>query len=1008
MAASLGRAWACGMWTSPRARTVAVWSRRAATPLATTRRAQLPLPLRRTIVAPASLPATAGPHAVSPAIMDLARDLPIRECLGAVLHSLDTAPCLVLQAPPGAGKTTVVPLAMLLHSPAYLSGGRKVLVLEPRRVAAKAAARRMAAMLGERVGQTVGYRVRLDTCIGPATRIEVVTNGILVRMLQSDPELPGVGAVLLDELHERSLDADLALALLLDAQRTLNPKLRVAVASATLGGGLAQRCVEVMGGGGGGGSSSGSSGSSGSSSVPVVVAEGRSYPVSVERLLQRSGVKANVLPLHGSLPPDQQDEAIRPRGGPGRARRVILSTPIAESSITIDGVRVVVDSGLRRSPKYDTQTGVNRLALTQISEASAEQRAGRAGRTSPGVCYRLWERDAALLEATPPEIEEADLAPCVLDLALWGCTRGDGLPWLDAPDSGRVDSAVELLQELGALDSREGGEPAPTEEGRRMARFGVHPRFAHMVLSGDLLGVPELAAVVAALLSERDLLRGSPEGDSSANIMLRLRFVAAVASLGGGVGGGGGDRQGASRALQSASSILSQLRSASSSGDDGGGSGVGNGVSSRAESDSDDADDYDEASISLNSNSNSRRDGVARSGGGARGSGDLGAWGVQMEREGLVGALLASAYPDRIARRKGDPGGPNGTTTFQMAGGALARLPIRGDPLGATSEFLSIAELGGSGQRRQGGNDNIYVAAALSSAAIEAYLQAMVSERRVCVWGSASRKVVARMQKRLGALVLEERSVGVSDAEAVPALLRGFREMGGLANLGLPAALEGFRGRVVWLREQRLAAGAKCDLPDLSDAALIASSAKWLPPYLVGVRSKTDMQRLDWASILNELAGGWGAAQAVEAATPSHLTMPTGTRVRVDYSRSQPTASVRIQEAFGLTESPRLAGGAVAVVLELLSPAGRPLQVTSDLAGFWASSYSLVRKDMRGRYPKHYWPEDPSVAEATNLTKKGMERAAEQAQAQGNGGGSGGGGGAQAGGGGGKMKKGKR
>eukprot|EP00798_Chlamydomonas_sp_ICE-L_P008967 gene8967-16102_t len=493
-------------------------------------------------------------EAIPKGLLPLLGDLPIKECIGEVLDTLDNNNCLVLQAPPGAGKTTVVPLALLKHRPDYLLDNGEcgtILVLEPRRVAAKSAARRMASMLGERVGQTVGYRVKLDTAIGPKTKIEVITEGILLRRLQRDPELGGVVAVLFDEFHERNLDCDLALALCLDAQAVVRPDLRLVVMSATLGGGLAQAVSQLMGGYGQEGEGEGSE-------APVVVSEGRSYPVDIRYLgspgrgrgeleeavveaviaslkehsgdvlvflpgvgeikrvqaaLSREGVEskygASPLPLHGNLAPDQQDRAIK-KGNKG-GRRIILSTPIAESSVTIDGVTVVVDSGLRRSPVYDAATGVNRLGTYLISKASADQRAGRAGRTGPGVCVRLWDQRDPMEESTPAEIVDSDLAPLVLQLALCG------MAWLDEPDPERLKSAVDLLTDLGAVGKR----GKITAEGKRMAMLGVHPRFAHMVLRGADLGGAELAAVLATLLSERDVLRGT--GITSADIRLRLR-----------------------------------------------------------------------------------------------------------------------------------------------------------------------------------------------------------------------------------------------------------------------------------------------------------------------------------------------------------------------------------------------------------------------------------------------------------------------------------------------------
>ncbi|GAX73820.1 hypothetical protein CEUSTIGMA_g1271.t1 [Chlamydomonas eustigma] len=1025
------------------------------------------LPLNQ--VAAATQQGSANQFLVPASVLEISGDLPIRQCIGDVLHGLDSSSCLVLQAPPGAGKTTVVPLAMHLHNPGYLAPGMKIMVLEPRRVAAKAAARRMAAMLGEEVGQTVGYRVRLESRVGPRTKIEVVTDGILIRMLQQDPGLSAVGAVLFDEFHERNIDSDLALTLCLDSQQLARPDLRLLVMSATLGGGLAERLAALMDSPGGKvkavNSHDNEEGSKDNAervaSVPIVYSEGRSYPVDVKYLgrpeagrgaLEKAvantvlmtvqkqqdgdvlvflpgvgeirGVDRilssklrgsfQVLQLHGNLAPELQDRAIRGGGNTGghRQRRVILSTPIAESSVTIDGVRVVIDSGLRRSPAYDTKTGVNRLRLTKISAASADQRAGRAGRTGPGTCYRLWEASERLLETTPPEIEEADLAPVCLELALWGNADGMGLPWLDAPSTSRVQTALELLQELGAIDSKKNA----TEQGRSMARFGVDPRYAHMALKGADIGASELAAVLAALLSERDLLRGTGSAARSADVMLRLQYlqslIAGQRSLSsnqqvwksvGESSGSRADQAAATRVLQTAEGIAAQLcrivekkklleeakkqgspadwavaESASDS---------ESGLSEVAGFSSWDEDGEGMSGVdSLEDEVGAKPSTTARSNQDHRGGGHVGvlahqhsrdfneAWTSQMLKECLVGALVAFAYPDRIARRKEISS--SGRATFLMADDREASLLISGDPLSTVAEYLAVAELGGSNHAVDR-KDVIYLAAPLTNQAITRYLDSLVRECRKAFWASESKTVMGQLQRRLGALVLEKKRISLTDEEALPALVKGFREMGGLEAMGLSNDLRAWRDRVCWLRTSQVknkTPGEKL-LPDLSDAALLKTAHIWLKPYCSGVRSKSDLLKLDWRTILYELVGGWGQARDLEALAPSHIRMPTGTEVLVDYSsREQPVVSVRIQEAFGMLESPKIADGKIPVVMELLSPAGRPLQTTMDLKGFWQNNYNLVLRDMKGRYPRHYWPDDPSCAEPTRLTKKAMDR----------------------------------
>ncbi|GBF89428.1 ATP-dependent helicase [Raphidocelis subcapitata] len=967
---------------------------------------------------------------------------------------------MVLQAPPGAGKTTAVPLALLARAPRYLEGGRRVLVLEPRRVAAKAAARRMAAILGEPVGRTVGYRVRLETRVGPSTRVEVVTEGILLQRLQRDPELAGVGAIILDEFHERGLDADLALALTLDTQRWARPDLRVLVMSATLGGGLAEDVQSLMasvrGGQDGGGDGSGDGG------VPVVVSEGRSYPVTTvylgalprrdggrleravadavlgalssdpgdvlaflpgvaeirrtQQLLREEAPRGvQVLPLHGNLSPAQQDAAIRP--SISGARRVVLATPIAESSITIDGVRVVVDSGLARAPIYDEGAGFSRLRTLRVSQASADQRRGRAGRTGPGVCYRLWDASDALEPSTTPEICDADLAPLALSLAAWGAPDGSGLPWLDPPDPDRLEVARALISDLGAVDDR----GAVTAAGRAMARMGVHPRFAHLVLRAREMGCAELGCVVASLLSERDILRGSGGGPPSADIALRLSALA-------GEGPAIADRAGAMRVLQAARQMLRQLPAAASAPDAPEASADAASEAGGAASEAEGEDEEDEAEAAWSAaeeeegrGSGGIGNGSSGGGGGGGGSGNGGggggsggggggvgaaefqtAWEAQASRRGLVGALVALAYPDRVAMRRDGGSAVGGKASFVMCSGRPLRLLCPDDPLKA-ADYIAVAELSAG---RDGRNDTCQLAAALSLSAIRTHLAADLREGVSVFWAPASKVVLARKQTRLGTLVLSEAAAEVGDDEALPVLFKALQG-DGWGSLPIPPAVEAWRHRAAWLRASEAAATGGSDLPDLSEAALLQSLPRWLGPFAARVRTRAQLAKLDWGTIIRGQLS-WAQQQRVEAEAPSHVVLPTGSKVQIEYGpRSQPTARARLQECFGLLETPLLGGAArVPLLLELLSPSGQPLQVTADLASFWAGAYEQVRKDMAGRYVKHQWPVDPRNAPATRLTKKQQARADEAGGGGGGGGGAGGGGGGGGGGGSGSSSSG--
>ncbi len=794
--------------------------------------------------------------------------LPVTEALPALLDALERRPNAVLVAPPGAGKTTIVPLVLL--GAAWRGDGR-ILVLEPRRLAARAAATRMASLINEPVGQTVGYRTRLDSAVSPATRIEVVTEGLLVRRLHGDPTLDGVAAVLLDEVHERALEADLAMALCLDLQRMLRPELRLLAMSATLDG---ARLSALLDG-------------------PVIESAGRMFPVDVRHaardvtdardlpdamarairaaLLEHegdilaflpgmgeirrteaalTGCGALVLPLHGDLPPAQQDLALRPAEG----RRVVLATSIAETSLTVPGVRIVVDGGWRRSPRLDPATGLTRLATLRVSRAAADQRSGRAGREAPGVAIRLWT--TALHRGLPPydrpAILEAELSGLLLDCAAWGTAPAD-LPFPDPPPLGALAAAAALLAGLGAIDAA--GRITP--QGHRMAGLGAHPRLAAMMLSAKGPGQAALAADLAALLEERDPLRGR---DAPADLQLRLDALAG--------GAGDVDRGAVSRIRQQSAAYRRRL-------------------------------------------------------------------GTKEAAAGDPGPLLAAAFPDRIAQRRGEPG------SFRLSGGGGARLP-RTDRL-ANAPLLVVASLDLKASAR------IRLAAPIDPAALPASVEAQVTETIESGFDPASGAVLSRRRRRLGALVLEDRTVAADPAATATALA-------GVVSRRMDAlpwtdAARQLQARAARLRE------LDPDTPDLSDTGLAASVAQWLAPHLMGLSRLADVAGLDLHGILRGVLG-WQHAARLDRDLPTHLTLPGG-RAPVDYAQPVPLASARAQAFYGMAATPSLAGGRVPLQLALLSPAGRPIAITADLAGFWRGAWADARKDMRGRYPRHDWPEHP-------------------------------------------------
>ncbi len=857
----------------------------------------------------------------------MATELPIEAVLPDLRRALEAGPSAVLQAPTGAGKTTRVPQALLNES--WLEG-RRIVMLEPRRLAARAAARRMAHLRGEKPGQTIGYRVRMDTRVGPETRIEVVTEGVLTQMVQRDPALEGIGCVIFDEFHERSLQADLGLALCLEARSVLRPALRMVVMSATLEAAPVAALLD---------------------DAPLITSEGRSYSVETHYLerqaegrieahaaraarcaldeepqgdvlvfqpgageirrtqqrLEEGGLPEHVElhPLFGNLPQQAQDRAIAP-GAAGR-RKVVLATDIAETSLTIEGVRAVIDSGLSREPRFSPRSGMTRLDTVRVSKASAEQRRGRAGRLGPGVCYRLWtrHRQQHLRPHTAPEITVADLAPLALELARWGTPDPSRLRWLDPPPEAAYAQAQDLLRRLDAVGAeglprtRSGGRI--TDHGRRMAGLGLHPRLAHMLLRGEALDLGPLACDLAVLLSERDVFKGrgqAPEAD----LRLRLEALRAVRR---GERPHAGHMRGYTVDGGACRHVLRVAR-------------------------------HWRRKMNL-------PDGE----------------GGKIEACGL---LLAFAYPDRVARqRDGQPGRFTGVNLrFRLRNGRPATLPEA--QLLAGAPYLVAAHLGG--RRRTA---RIFLAAPVTLDDLTEHFSSQIDTVELVQWDGEAQRVRARRQERLGALVLKDGPLRHPDPEKMAeALLEGI-EAEGLDLLPWTKAARRTQQRMQFMHHQEL--NAPEAWPDVSDDALLRTLADWLKPHLYGLRRADDLQRVDLADVLRGRLS-WEQRNRLDRWAPTHLEVPSGSRRPIDYSDPDaPVLAVRLQEMFGATRTPRIAGGRVPLTLHLLSPAQRPAQITQDLAGFWETTYFDVKKDLKGRYPKHYWPDDPLTATPTSRVR---------------------------------------
>lgn len=822
-------------------------------------------------------------------------DLPIQEILPELKTILSTPGNAILIAPPGSGKTTCVPLALVNET--WLQG-KRILMLEPRRLAARAAARYMAKMLGQQPGETVGYRIRLDSCVGPKTRIEVITEGILTRMLQTDQALAGVGLIIFDEFHERSLHTDLGLALALEAQAVLREDLRLLVMSATL---EAEPVATLLG------------------NAPVIYSNGQAFPVEthyrerrtddrLESVVAQAVVTAladgssdilvflpgaaeirrvqaeltaigiakqvRIAPLYGNLPPDAQDAALLP--SPDGQRKVILATSIAETSLTVEGVGIVIDSGLMRVPRYSPRTGLTGLETVRVSRHTAEQRRGRAGRLGPGICYRLWttQEDLYLEPSNRPEILSADLTPLALELAAWGVSSPEQMLWLDLPPKSVFLQAQALLRKLGAI------EPSGTitAHGRLIAQSGLHPRLAHMIIKAKEIDLGNLACEIAAILSERDFLQGN---GMRPDVDLRLRVEALRNQE-------TGKYQGTT-IIRRIMAEIEKLRQ------------------------------------------------------------DFGIIRNQQDTVEACGLILAFAYPDRIGQLRS-----NGRFLLENGRGAS----MHESQSLAHSPYIVAAELDD-----QGVDSRIFLAAPLHYEELKRYFSQQITSETHVAWDKTAQAVRAKSYERLGALILKESPcVNPNPDEVMAALFSGIISEG-LSILPWTKAAQQLRQRLLFIGRQ--AEG----WPDVSDEKLLVTLEHWLGPFVYGLTSRADLAQLNLVSILENLLT-WQQRQELDEYAPTHLMVPSGQRVAINYSNPDcPVLAVKLQEMFGLKDTPRIAGGKVPLTIELLSPAQRPVQVTRDLGSFWRTAYFDVKKDLMGRYPKHYWPDDPLTAVPTHRVR---------------------------------------
>ncbi|WP_075187836.1 ATP-dependent helicase HrpB [Teredinibacter haidensis] len=832
------------------------------------------------------------------------KHLPIAEIMADIINSLQKSNELVLEAPPGAGKTTTVPLALM---DAPWRKGNKILVLEPRRVAARAAAERMAQLLGEKVGETVGYTIRLERKVSKKTVIEVITEGVLTRRLQYDPELSDTALVIFDEFHERNIHSDLGLALCLqgrDVFREPENPLKLLVMSATLNGEAVSSLIN---------------------NAPLIRSEGRSYPVdiffgknqplgapvtdnivkTIEQALraqagnilvflpgqkeindcakQLSSIVESsvaVLTLHGSIPLIEQQKAIAPLAKTSPyTRKIVLATDIAETSLTIEGVNIVVDSGLARKPQFDPRTGMTRLSTVRISRASSIQRAGRAGRLAPGVCYRLWsaEQQSQLLAHTPAEILEADLTPLVMQLLQWGVTEPSELQWLDSPPAAAFQQALTLLQQLGAVDHN---TQALTPHGEAMAALPMEPRLAHMLVAGAQHGLKGKASNIAALLGDRNPLPGT-------DIETALSILAGDIIC-------NQQHQGWLKRTRQQAKQYRQL------------------VQQNVQA-------------------------------------------PTIEQNAQTGFLLACAFPDRIAKKR-----DNSRHQYLLSNGRSARLGEH-DPL-AGSEWLAIAELGGhSGQRE----DRIFSATRLSPVLFSRELREQKSQREIIEW--QDEKLIAEKQSCIGKIILKRSPLkAISEQQRQDAIITLVQSLG-IQTLPWDKDLRQWQARIILLHNAF--PDAQPGWPDMRDKTLTESAHQWLSPFVNNISKRADLKRLDLKSILESLLP-WPLPKQLNELAPERIQVPSGSHLSIDYSQSPPVLEVKLQEMFGCKTTPTIANGKIKLLVHLLSPARRPLQITQDLEGFWNTSYQDVKKEMKGRYPKHPWPDNPWDAEATKFTKR--------------------------------------
>ena len=869
--------------------------------------------------------------------------LPIDAVLDELAGTLSRTNAAVLVAPPGAGKTTRVPLALL---DAEWLGNKKIIMLEPRRIAARASAERMAKTLGEPVGQTVGYRVRFGSKVSRATRIEVVTEGIFSRQILDDPELSGIAAVLFDEFHERSLDADMGLALARDAQTGLREDLRILVMSATLDG---ARVAGLLG------------------DAPVISSEGRAFPVETRYLgrkadtpLERQMADAiamalradpgsvlaflpgaaeirrtqnflgervhdsniEIVPLFGALDAGVQDRAIAP--APKGQRKVVLATSIAETSLTIEGVRIVLDSGVARVPRYEPDIGLTRLETVRASRAAVDQRRGRAGRTEPGVCYRLWDepQTASLAAYTQPEILSADLSSLVLDLAQWGVSDPATLAFLDSPPAPALKEARSLLRELGALD----GDGRITAEGTSLRALALPPRLARMIVDSHRLGAGEEAAEIAAILTERGL------GGDSVDLEHRLDQF----------------RRDRSQRATSARSLARRWAGQVAVAESGRGAGLSSPSPLAGEGRGGGSPGTDSAAVATPT-----PDPSPQGGGEQKASRQHGRQTLALDTGELTaGAMLAFAFPDRVARNRGNGSFvlANGRGAALEQSSALARMP-----------YIAVAELTGTAA-----HGRILLAAPIAQADIERHFADEIESADEISFDRNALALRARRRRKLHAITLSEAPMALTpSADTARVLADGLIALG-IERLPWSKPLKQWRDRVMFLRK---AEGDASSWPDLSDDTLAVEREAWLVPALYDKISLKDLSAGDLSDALMTLLP-WELRARLEREAPTHFEAPTGTQLAIDYEAEQgPTIAVRLQELFGLTAHPSIAKGAVPLVLELLSPAHRPVQVTRDLPGFWRGSYGAVRSDLRGRYPRHPWPEDPANALPTRRVK---------------------------------------